>query len=167
MVMKFNKIIITLLIIPLFAFALHKYYISLCEIEYVEKKQSVQIIVGLFIDDLEIVLNKNNQTSLYLATSKEPKNIDNYYKEYLKKNLKFIINNTNTSYTYIGKEYDDNLVHFYLEIPNISKLESIEITNTCLFNYFEDQQNIVKLKINNYNKTFYLTKNNVKGLLKL
>lgn len=164
--MKFHKIIITLLILPLFAFTLHKYYISLCEIEYVESKQSVQIIIGLFIDDLEITLNKNNHTSLYLATQKEAKNIDNYYKKYLNENLKFIINNKSITYNYIGKEYDDNLVRFYLEITNISQLKSIEITNTCLINDFVDQENIVKIKVKDYNKTFYLTANNVKGLLK-
>lgn len=161
-----QKYLVIVLLIPLCSFSIHKYYISLCEVEYVEKKQSVQIIIGLFIDDLEVTLNKEHQTQLYLASEREITNIDTYYKNYLTNHLKFKINQKNQQFQYIGKEYDDNLVRFYLEIPAIKTLETIEIENTCLFKEFPDQQNITKIKNNKFNKTFYFTKNNVKGLLK-
>lgn len=164
--MKYYKLIIVLFTIPLLAFSVHKYYISLCEVEYVEKKQSVQIIISFFIDDLELALNKEHQATLYLATKKEPTNIDTYYKNYLNTHLKFNINEKLQKIEFIGKEYDDDLVRFFLEIPNIKKLQTLEIENTCLFKDFNDQQNIVKIKVNKFNKTFYLTKRNDKGLLK-
>jgi len=153
------------MLIPLLAFTMHKYYISLCEVEYIEEKQSIQIITGLFIDDLELALSKLNNTKINIATNKEPSNIDEYFKEYLSNNLKLTINSKKVEFNYIGREYDDNLVRFYLEVTNVKKLESIEITNTCLLKYFEDQQNIIKLKVKNYHKTFYLDNNNTKGVL--
>jgi len=164
--MKFSKIFL-FLIIPLFAFTAHKYYISLCQIEYIEKQQSVQITIGFFIDDIEFTLNKEHNTKLNIATKKENPNIDKYYLDYLNKNLKISINNKPQIYQYIGKEYDGDLVRFYLEITNIQQLKSIEIINTCLFSDFDDQENIVKIKANNTHKTFYLKKANDKGLLKL
>jgi len=164
--MKYFKYFSFLIIIPLFAFSVHKYYISLCEIEYVEEKQSVQIILSQFIDDLEVTLNNEQKKSLNLATKKEPLNIDAIYAAYLNNHLKFTINGKQEKYKFIGKEYDDTMVKFYLEITNITKLQSFEIENTCLFKDFEDQQNIIKLKVKKFNKTFYLTKSNVKGLLK-
>lgn len=164
--MKYQKYVILLIIAPLLAFSVHKYYISLCEVEYVEEKKSVQIIISHFIDDLEITLNNEHKKDFFLATNKEAKNIQEIYEDYLHKHLKFTINQKPAHYQFIGKEYDDDLVRFYLEIPNVQKLNSIEIENTCLIKDFEDQQNIIKIKVKKFNKTFYLTKSNVKGLLK-
>lgn len=165
--MKFKKYLLLFLIAPLFAFTIHKYYISLCEIEYVEEKKSIQIILGIFIDDLEVTLNKDLQSKLYLATEKEPSNINQVYEDYLNKNFKISVNQKLMTYTFIGKEYDDDIVRFYLEIPNIKQLNSIAISNTSLFRDFESQQNIIKIKINNLHKTFYLDKKNANCLLNI
>ncbi len=155
-----------LLVVPLLAFSIHKYYISLCEIEYIEDQQSLQITLGIFIDDIELTLNKNNNKTLNLATKQEADSIDTYYKNYLNKHFQISANNKLQSYTYIGKEYDGDIVRFYLEITNIQQLTSIEIVNTSLFRDFKDQQNIIKINANNIHKTFYLTRKNDKGLLK-
>jgi len=165
--MKIKKYLLILLILPLMAFSLHKYYISLCEIEYVEDKQTVQIILGVFIDDLEVTLNKDQDKKLFLATEKEVLNINKIYETYLNKHFKITVNQELKSYNFIGKEYDDDIVRFYLEIPNIKQLNTIAITNTSLFRDFESQQNIIKIKVNKLNKTFYLDKKNANCLLKI
>ena len=163
--MNRSKIALIAFIIPLFAFTMHKYYVSMCEIEYIEEKQSVQIILGLFIDDLEVTLNKIHDTELNLATDEEFEQIDALYMEYLQKHFQLNINNTPVQYMFIGKEYDNEIVHFYLEIENVAQLKNFEVENTCLFTNFEDQKNIVKLKVNKFHKTFYLNKKKPKGLL--
>ena len=161
--MKFKKL---LLFIPLVSFTLHKYYISLCEIDYIENKQTIQITMGLFIDDIEFTLNKDNNTELYLATNEEIESIDEIYESYLNNNFIIIINNEQLPYQFIGKEYDDDLVRFYLEISDVPKLNSIEVKNTCLIRDFNDQQNIIKINANKKQKTFYLDNKTDKGLLK-
>ena len=163
--MKFKNYLIILLILPLVAFTLHKYYISLCEIEYNDEQRSLQITMGMFIDDLEFTLNKNHNSTLNLATDNEVENIDEYYNNYLNEHFKVIVNSESKGFEYIGKEYDDDIVRFYLEITNIQELKSIEVINNSLFKYFKNQQNIIKIKAFNKNKTFYLTPNNDKGLL--
>ena len=164
--MKRCNYLFLFLIIPLLSFTLHKYYVSLCEIEYVEEQKSVQIKLALFIDDIELTLNKNHNTSLFLATNTEVDSIDKYYEDYLIRHFNIKVNNSEAPYTYIGKEYDDDIVRFYLEITNVKTLESIEIQNTCLFKDFPDQQNIIKIYANNTHKTFYFNKKNNKDLLK-
>jgi succinate dehydrogenase flavin-adding protein (antitoxin of CptAB toxin-antitoxin module) len=165
--MKFKKYSILLFLMPLFAFSVHKYYISLCEIEYVEEKEAIQIIVGLFIDDVELTLNKNNNEQLHLATKNEIENVDEFYEAYLNKNFKVLVNNQLKAYNYIGKVYDEDIVRFYLEITNVPKLKTLEIFNTNLIEDFSDQQNIIKIKIKDFNKTYYLDKKNTNCLLKL
>jgi len=163
--MKFTKFLLLFLLIPLVAFTLHKYYISLCEIEYIEDQKSLQITLGMFIDDIEFTLNKDYNTNLNLATKSEASNIDEYYKTYLNNHFKISVNNNAKTFIYIGKEYDDEIVRFYLEIINIKTLKSIEVTNTSLLRDFENQENIIKIKANNVHKTLYLNRKNDKGLL--
>ena len=165
--MKFSKYLSVLLLVPLLAFTLHKYYLSLCEIEYAEEQQSIQIMLGIFIDDLEVVLNKEHQLKLNLATENEAPDTDAYYETYLNTHFKVIANNKLRPYQYIGKEYDDDIVRFYLEIQGVEQLKSINIFNNCLIKEFEDQQNIIKIKVNKLHKTFYLDKNNANCLLKI
>ncbi len=159
------KIGITMALLPLLAFGVHKYYISLTQIEYVKESASLQIISRYFINDLEHTLDKDYQQDFQLNTKQEIDSVDIYFQEYLEKNLRFTINDSLSNFNYIGKEYDDDIIYFYLEIPNIKTLQSIEIKNTALFKYFPDQQNITKLKINNTHTTFYLSKQKDKGLL--
>ena len=70
------------------------------------------------------------------------------------------------NHLYIGKEYDGDIVRFYLEINSIKVLKSIEVTNNILIQEFDNQKNIVKIKVKDFNKTFYLNKSNDKSLLK-
>ena len=164
--MKFKKNIVILLVLPLFAFTMHKYYVSLCEIEFIKEKQSIQITLGVFIEDLEFTLNKNSGKQLNLGSKIEVGNIDDYYKKYLNEHLQISVNGKNQPYKFIGKEYDGDIVRFYLEINSIKELKSIEVTNNILIQEFDNQKNIVKIKVKDFNKTFYLNKSNDKSLLK-
>lgn len=165
--MQLKKFITILLILPLFAFTMHKYYVSLCEIEYKETQQSLQITLGVTIEDLEFTLNKNSGKQLNLASKIEVENIGAYYKKYLNEHLIIAVNGKNMAYKYLGKEYDGDIVRFYIEITDIKELKSIEVTNNILIENFADQKNIIKLKVKDLHKTFYLTKSNDKCILKL
>jgi len=161
------KLLIIVAILPLLAFSVHKYYISLTQVEYVKEKESLQIISRYFIDDLEFVLEKEySKTKFQLNTDFEIDSVDNYFKKYLTKNLLFTVNNTPYPFNYIGKEYEDDIVYFYLEISSLDSIASLEIKNTALFKYFPDQQNIIKTKSQNKHTSFYLNKQKDKGLLK-
>lgn len=163
--MNKSKIFLVLISFAMLSFTMHKYYMSLCEIEYIEDQKVVQITLSIFLDDLEVSLNKNRKTNLTIGSQEDPFEMDSIYLSYLKENLSLIINNKNTAFNYIGKEYDTDIVLFYLEVTDISKLNSLEMSNTILLNDFEDQKNIVKIKIKNFHKTWYLNKNNRKDLI--
>lgn len=160
-----KKVLLTLLILPLLAFTVHKYYISLTEIEYDEKSKSVQLIMNVFIDDFETALNKDYNLNLELATNKETNQFDNHFYKYLKEHFKISINNNLKNYKFIGKEYDGNILYFYLEINNVENIKSIEIQNDILIYHFPEQQNLIKAKINGKRKSLFLDKKNDKGLL--
>ncbi|MFG6686361.1 DUF6702 family protein [Mariniflexile sp. HNIBRBA6329] len=161
------KCLLILLVIPLFAFtAIHKYYISVTQIDYLQNKQSVQITTRIFIDDLEKLLRERYDESITLAGNDELPAADLYIERYLNEKIKIKINNKETAFSFIGKEYDVDLVKCYLEIEGVKKIESFEISNEVLFDLFSDQQNIIKTKINSKQKSIILIPQNRSVLLK-
>ena len=127
--MKFNKIFLLLFITPILSFTAHKYYLSLMQINYKSEAKSIQIIINVFMDDIEVALNSDYTIDLQLTTKKELKNNDVYFEKYLKEKLDFKVNGIHKNFNYIGKEYDGDLVYFYLEIENINQVDTIYIIN--------------------------------------
>ena len=159
--MFLKKHLLILLILPFFAFtAIHKYYISVTQIEYLKNKQSVQIITRIFTDDFEKLLRERYDETITLAGKNEPSTINLYMERYLNEKIKIKINNKEVYASFIGKEYDVDLVKCYLEIEGVKKIESFEISNEVLFDLYSDQQNIIKTKINSQQKSVILIPEN-------
>ncbi len=156
-----------LFIIPLLAFTMHKYYISLTKIEYKKESKSIQITMRIFIDDLQETINTTYNKDFELALPNESKKIDTIINNYLTGKFKIKINNIQKAYSYIGKEYENEVVYLYLEINNIESIKAIEIKNTVMMEIFPEQKNIIKLNINNTKKTFLLTTKKEKDFLTL
>lgn len=161
------KRLLILLVIPLFAFSvLHKYYISVTQIEYVKSKQSIQIITRIFTDDFEKLLRTRYDETITLAEINEPETTNLYIERYLKEKIKIKINNKTVNFSFVGKEYDADLVKCYLEIEGVKTIESFEISNEVLFDLFNDQQNIIKAKINSNQKSVILIPQNRSAFFK-
>ena len=156
--MRLNKTFLLLFIIPLVSFSTHKYYLSLTQVTFKPASKSVQVIINVFMDDIETALNKEYHIDLQLTTKKELKDNAIYFKKYLKEKLQFKVDDVAKEFTYIGKEYDADLVYFYLEIENINQLKTIEITNNILTKHFPQQQNMTKCKLGEKHKSILLTK---------
>ena len=163
--MRIKKQILLLLIVPFFAFTAHKYYISLTQIEFNNSKNSIEVITNVFIDDIETVLNAIHSKKFKLDTKNELKDSDTYFNQYLQNNLAFKVNGKSVEFQYLGKEYDGDVVFFYLEIKNIKSVTKIEVENSLLIKHFPKQQNLVKSKVNKRHKSALLTKSAQTGTL--
>ena len=117
------------------------------------------------MDDIETALNKDYDIDLQLTTEKELKGNDVYFEKYLNEKLHFKVNTIDQKFNYIGKEYEGELVYFYLEIENIAKVSSIEVTNKILLNHFDKQENLIKSKVGSTNKSVLLSKDYYKETL--
>ena len=152
-----KKIILLFFVFLLVAFTTaHKYYVSVTQINYVKAQESVQIISRIFIDDFENLLRKRYDENITLAGKDEQKIVDTYIEQYLNDKIKIKINNKPAKLNFIGKDYDTDIMRCYLEIENVKAINSFQITNKLLFDLYEEQQNIVKTKINSKQKSFLL-----------
>ncbi len=153
----------------LFAFTtVHKYYISVSNVSYSQKDQSIQVISRVFIDDIEMLLKERYAIEANLGTEQESKMANDYLEKYFKSKFTIQVNGENKSYNFLGKKYEDDLVLFYLEAPNVeeSHIKTITVQNKVLVDLYEDQQNIIHVKFKDKRKTLILTRESDKGMLK-
>jgi hypothetical protein len=159
-----------ILVLPLFAFTVaHKFYISVTHVGYSEKEDALQITTRVFIDDINTVLSERYGISSKLASDDASKLDDEYFEKYLRTKFLVEINEKTVQYEIIGKKYDDDMIICYLEVPkiNLPKVTSIAIVNEMLTDMFDEQQNVVHIKLMDKKKSFVLLKTDAKGMLNL
>jgi hypothetical protein len=165
--MKSLYLILAISIFPFFISSVdkHDYYISVTEVKYVKEAQSLQIISQIFIDDFETLLQERYDKSITLEPDSDSKVIEGYMQRYIEDKLKIKVNGTDVVYKFIGKTYKEDITYCYLEIENITEIKSVEVTNRLLFDILPEQQNIVRLKIFDKNRSFLLLPDNDKCVL--
>lgn len=167
MFMRFKKIVfvgVLFTLVSSFTDA-HKYYISLTQIDFVKESKSVQITMNLFLDDFDLALHKTFSKNFNLNSYEELENSDDYIEQYLQEHFQIKVDNKVLKNNYLGKEYEGDVVYLYIEIENVKAISTIEVKNSLLIDFFSDQQNLIKLKINDKFDSLLLTKKNDKGLL--
>lgn len=158
--------IIALLFLSISSFNTHKYYVSLTKIEHNAEAETLEIITKIFIDDIEDVLSERNNTETFLDTKKETERDRELLKAYILKKLKIEINGEEATLNYLGIEYDTDVVKAYIEVADVKTCNSIGVENKILMDMFEEQQNIVHIKVGNSKRSLILELENPNGLLK-
>ncbi len=160
------KFIFILLLFPIvLGSTTHKFYVSITKIEFNEEQRSIQIISKIFIDDIEQTLQERYNPTVSLATEKETDKDIEILKDYIFKKLNIQVNGSPVALTYIGKEYDLDIMKVFIEVENISEVRSIGIENKILMDKYPEQQNIIHYKIKKTRKNLILDINNPKGVL--
>lgn len=161
-----KKYIIIALIIPsLMSFTLHKYYLSVTDVEYNAEAKSVQLITRIFYDDLEDVLNERYDKNFILSDRSDQEEIDNYLKKYLTSKIKIRVNDELKKLQFVGKEYEDDYVVCYIETSRVDSITKFEIENELLIDLFPEQKNMIHTKIYKRQKSFLLTRESAKAML--
>lgn len=130
------------------AWNLHPIHLTLSEVVYEEKSKTIQVTHKIFMDDLERHIEeslkaKGKEVNLKLGTSQEHPETDRYLAEYLAVHFKLLINGKAYKANFLGKEYEDVACWLYVEILNVPKPKSIDLTDSFLMDLYDDQSNLV------------------------
>lgn len=125
----------------------------------------LQITSRIFVDDLNNALYKEYGVKAFLGEKNESPNDIALMKKYLFEHFTIKVNGQPKTINYVTKEMEGNVLIGYYTVKEISKIKSLEIQNTALFDLNEDQQNIIQTTIYNKKQNLLLTSENVKGLL--
>lgn len=158
--------VICILFIVLSSFAMHKFYVSIYQINYAQDKKMLQITSRIFVDDLNSILKIKYNQKANLGEPNESENDIELMKKYISQNFIIKINGKPKAVTLVNKEMEGNVLICYYSIKDISKIKSLEIYNAVLHDYVEDQQNIIQTTLYGKKQSFLFTPGNAKGLLK-
>ncbi|MEM9886832.1 MAG: DUF6702 family protein [Bacteroidota bacterium] len=137
----------------------HDFHLSKSVIEYNPESESLEISLHIFLDDLEATLFEGGvKEKLNLCTEKEHEKGETYVEYYLRQSFRIMVNEEEVKYNYIGKEISEDFLAAwcYVEVPNVGKLESLGVKNTILMELYEDQRNIVQIKVPDEKPKFFM-----------
>jgi hypothetical protein len=142
--------------------SMHEFHLSKTEVNYKSDQKALQVSVHLFIDDLEEGIKSFDDEKLYLFENNESIKSDSLINFYIQKYLKITLDGSVVELEYLGKEVSDDLagVWSYLELENVEPFEAISISNSLLTSTFDDQKNIINVKMNSKSKAFYILDQN-------
>jgi len=163
-----KKIIQTISLLFLFVIltsvSLHKFYVSVNQLDYVPQKKAIEITSRLFIDDIDLALEKKFNKKIYLGTSKELKESKDYLQKYFQEKFSIKVDDQEKEIHFLGKEVEDNVLICYFTIKNIEKVSSLEIKDTILMELY-DQQHIFHTNIAGNKQSLLLTSGKMRGVL--
>lgn len=136
----------------------HKYYVSVTEIKIIESSGTIQISSRLFIDDLELALQNIYADESISLSNADSEKVRNMIKTYVITHFKIDVNKEQIDLNYLGREYEDDVVYIYMESVGLDEISSIKISNSILFETYQEQEHIIKTKTEKKSKSFILNK---------
>lgn len=144
----------------------HKFYVSINQINFVSEKKELQITSRFFIDDVNNALEKKHKSIFYLADKRETPEMTKAFEAYYLENFSIKVNNKIAKLQIVNREIEDDVIILYSVSKNISKISSIEVKNTMLFDFISEQQNIIHSAILGKKRSALLTVNKSIDVLK-
>ena len=132
-----------------------------------EEKAAFEIIGRYFIDDMQEVLQMRYDKALSLDPEQLSPNVDFYLERYFAQKFDLRLNEQKQNLNYVGKTFKGDQIVILLQSEAVDDLNGkpLEIENKVLMELFEEQKNLVHLRISNLKKSAVLISGN--SVLKL
>lgn len=105
------------------------------------------------MDDLENALNKKYGTTLHFGDEKFKPQLNGYLAKYSNEYFRLKSDNQFVKINFLGYEEDRESVEIYLESEPVKPPKKVEAAVSFLYNYFDDQLNIVHIIVNGQRKS--------------
>jgi hypothetical protein len=148
--------------IPLLAvaFYLHPIHVSVTEVDFDKKEQSLQIMMRVFIEDLETTLrNARKDPELDILEPAGGQTTDSLAEAYLKEHFKISLDGRPQKMKYLGHEREADAFIFYIEVSNVKPWRTISVVNDIIMSTYSDQSNLVHVYVDDNVKSLRLTTN--------
>ena len=124
----------------------HPLHVSTTEVNFNSKEKSLEISCRIFTDDFENILAKKFNTKTDLSKPSMQKAMDELIKKYIAAHLSFNVDGKIKKANYIGFEIDHEATNVYIEIVDVNSFKTLNVSNTLLYDLFDDQMNILHVE---------------------
>ena len=156
-----------ILIMSLAASAVHDFHVSISKIYLNPESKKLEVMIKLFTDDLSTTLDSFSGKKMNLGTQEEPSSANDELMRYVESGFGIKVNEKQIVLNYLGKEKEDDATWVYLESEKVGRIKSITVTNTLLIEMFDDQANLINLKVDGENEALTLRREQVSGTIKM
>jgi ABC-type lipoprotein release transport system permease subunit len=127
---------------------LHPYYISMTDINYNNKSKSLEVSIRIFTDDFEKVMRKNCNCKVDLLKPENKKAMGILINQYIQEHLQLKVNGQTKTLEFAGYQQEEESTWNYYQVKDIPQVKKIEINNSLLHDYREEQINMLHININ-------------------
>ncbi len=152
-----------LIFISFSAFTVHKFYVSIYQLEYKSEKKELQITSRIFLDDLVDAVEASSKKKVNLGEKNQSAEDLILFEKYQNQHFIIKVNNKLVGYKYLSSELENNVFISYFKVENLGAVKSIEVKNTALFEILPTQQNIIQIKSDKEKSSLLLTTDNPSG----
>lgn len=131
----------------------HPFHVSVTEINHNAPDKTLEISCKLFTDDFEGVLAKNFKTKVDLINPPNKASMDTLVKKYINSHLSIKTNGKPIKFSYLGYEHDKEAVFVYAEVENVPSVSVFQISNSLMYDFFDDQVNIMHVYVGGNRKS--------------
>lgn len=140
---------------------MHPVHVTVTNIDFNAKQRSFDISIKIFTDDVEGAIQKNHNVSLFLGKTNENKEADKFLEEYIRNNFNISINSDNFAerkMKMVRKEMSEGALWIYFSYSITKKIETLQVQNSLLNDYYPDMTNLVIIKVNETETGYSLNK---------
>ena len=137
----------------------HEFYLSTSNVRWVPENQQLQITSRFFLDDIEALMQKEVNAKIQFSPDSSKEEIDAFVARFYQENIHVKFDGISQEITYLGREYQDDLLVIYAEVNTTKKeFQQLEINASFLLDLLPTQQNIFHISFPKKKKSFLLTK---------
>lgn len=133
---------------PAPALPLHPFYVAVTEVAQNTAEGSLEVSCKFFADDFEETLQKAFKTPLDINSEKEKQRFNQMIPVYVKKHLSFITDGKPLTLQYVGYEKEKESVYCYFEVVKAPAVKQLQVINTLLHDFRNEQINIIHVMLN-------------------
>lgn len=141
----------------------HPMFLSVTEIEHNAKAQSLEITCKIFTDDFETALRKVYKKDVDLLNAKYKQSMNLLVDDYIKKHLLLKVDGKTAVLNFLGFEQEEEGIISYYEVKNIPSVKKLDVTDNILYEFKEQQIEIVHVMVNGKRKSTQLTNPNAEA----
>ena len=171
--MVFNSSLKFLFVLPglmlCYAVQAHTFYVSVYSVNYDAAKQELKVVCKVFTNDLEDALKKKNAIANLSVGAESSGHIRKMVSDYILEKTKITLNGVPAEmvFNHLSWEGDGitetTLCHF--KITEVTHIESVEIYTKLLIELYDEQVNIVNVKVGDKRQALNLDKRVNRGEL--
>ena len=135
------------------SFSFHPIFVSVTEIEHNAKEKTLEVSCKIFTDDFEKTLRKAYNTHVDLLLAKHKPAMDKLVNDYVQKHLKIMVDGKQIVLKYMGYEQIEEGIYSYYQADNISGVKKITVTDNILYEYKDEQINLLHITVNGNRKS--------------